>query len=106
MVSTTHDTYKDPNKRDNPTFRQTEKFLQTNKKFTLTSGFGQNHDPFDGKGFKPLPVLDGTPRLTQVAETSPSTETTTTSRNPSTATQPSPKPEPSRRRATTSELID
>ena len=59
MISTTHDTFKDPNKMNNPTFKQTEKFLQTSKKPTLTSGFGQNHDPFDGTGFRPLPVLDG-----------------------------------------------
>jgi hypothetical protein len=51
MVSTSHDSFRDPSKINNPTFKDTEKFLQTQKKFTKTSGFAQNHDPFDGTGF-------------------------------------------------------
>ena len=69
MTSSTHDYFRDPNKMNNLTFRQTEKFLQTQKKFTRTSGFSQNHDPFDGRGFRPDEILDGNSRLREVEET-------------------------------------
>lgn len=69
MISTNHDSFKDPNKVDNPTFKQTEKFLQTQKKFTKTSGFSQNHDPFEGTGFAPNPILNGNINSIQGAET-------------------------------------
>lgn len=59
MISTSHDTFRDPSKMNNPTFKDTEKFLQTQKKFTKTSGFAQNHDPFDGTGFEPIKILNG-----------------------------------------------
>jgi hypothetical protein len=45
----------------NPTFRETDKFLETQKKKTRDSGFTENHTNFDGKGWLPDPILHGKP---------------------------------------------
>ena len=59
LVSTTHDIHKDPSLYINPTFKPTEKLLQTTKLQTKQSGFQQNHAYQDGKGWIPDPVLHG-----------------------------------------------
>lgn len=53
LISTTHDTFRNPNSRLNPTFRETDTHLQTQKLQTKHSGFGQNHSYLDGKGWIP-----------------------------------------------------
>eukprot|EP00178_Gracilaria_changii_P001188 TRINITY_DN11670_c0_g1_i1.p1 TRINITY_DN11670_c0_g1~~TRINITY_DN11670_c0_g1_i1.p1 ORF type:complete len:131 (+),score=9.89 TRINITY_DN11670_c0_g1_i1:268-660(+) len=57
-VSTTKATYISPEKYGNPTKRETDKHIQTNKLNTKTSGFQQNRDCWDGKGWNPNPVLN------------------------------------------------
>lgn len=42
-----------------PTYRPTEKNLQTQKADTKGSGFGTNHSYLDGQGWKPDPILRG-----------------------------------------------
>lgn len=42
----------------NPTFRETEKNLQTTKMKTKQSGFQGDRAYWDGKGWKPDPVLN------------------------------------------------
>jgi hypothetical protein len=60
LISTNHDNFRDPNTRMNPTFKETEKFLQTQKLQTKHSGFGQNYSHLDGKGWIPHEILNGT----------------------------------------------
>jgi hypothetical protein len=43
----------------NPTYRDTDKFLENSKKIAQSSGFGINHAFCDGKGWKPDAVLRG-----------------------------------------------
>jgi hypothetical protein len=43
LKSTTHDFFRDPRAVINPTFRATDKFLETQKPSTRTSGFGTNN---------------------------------------------------------------
>lgn len=57
--STTQQFYKRPTDHTNPTFRPTDKFLESTSNVTKSSGFGINHSYFDGKGWKPDPVLKG-----------------------------------------------
>ncbi|KRX08638.1 hypothetical protein PPERSA_03509 [Pseudocohnilembus persalinus] len=57
--SVTHSAFRSPQHQVNPTFRQTDKNLQTLKYKTLTSGFQQNHEQFDRKGWIPEKVLHG-----------------------------------------------
>lgn len=42
-----------------PTYRQTDKWLQTQKKETKGSGYSTNRAYLDGKGWNPDPVLKG-----------------------------------------------
>lgn len=42
-MSTNHDSFRDPNSQVNPTFRQTDKWLQTQKPNTMASGYGTNN---------------------------------------------------------------
>ncbi|EGR34633.1 hypothetical protein IMG5_005550 [Ichthyophthirius multifiliis] len=58
-VSQTKDTFRNPKNRVNPTYRETDKQLQTQKNFTKTSGFQQNHTCFDGTGWVPDKILNG-----------------------------------------------
>ena len=41
-----------------PTYRETDKFLQTDKYLTKQSGFTENRLQFDGKGWTPMKVCD------------------------------------------------
>ena len=50
---------RNPKETTNPTFRQTDKWLQTTKAQTKGSGFATNHAYLDGQGWKPDPVLRG-----------------------------------------------
>ncbi|EAR94214.3 hypothetical protein TTHERM_00522810 (macronuclear) [Tetrahymena thermophila SB210] len=55
--SQTHDSFRNPLHKPNPTYRETDKDLQTQKYFTKTSGFQQNHTTFDRTGWVPEKVL-------------------------------------------------
>ncbi len=55
-ASTTHDAFRNPAERVDPTYRQTDKWLQTEAK---GSGYATNHACFDGKGWNPHPILKG-----------------------------------------------
>lgn len=57
--STTHDAFKNPGALLSPTYRPTEKWLQTQSPATKSSGFATNHAYMDGKGWKPDPILKG-----------------------------------------------
>ncbi len=59
MKSSTHDFFRDPKTRVNPTFRETDKYLQTHKPPTKGSGFATNHAYLDGQGWIPDRVLKG-----------------------------------------------
>ncbi len=52
--SNTHDVYTNPAHRVNPTFRNTQGVNQS-----VLSGFNNNYQKCDGKGWVPHPVLDG-----------------------------------------------
>ena len=53
------DSFKDVRLQVPPTYRKTDKNLQTKKECTTLSGFKSNHSEFDSKGWKPHPVLNG-----------------------------------------------
>lgn len=57
--STTHDFFNDPNKMSNPLHRDSDKFSETVKQGTRSSGFATNHAYLDGRGWKPEKVLRG-----------------------------------------------
>ena len=57
--TTTHETFQNPKAHLNPTYRSTDKFLQTHKPDTKGSGFSTNHAYLDGQGWKPDAVLKG-----------------------------------------------
>jgi hypothetical protein len=57
--STTHQSFQPPKNLLDPTFRHTDKNLQTQQPPTKTSGFATNHSYLDGQGWKPDPVLRG-----------------------------------------------
>lgn len=59
MKSSTHDFFRDPRSQVNPTFRETDKFLQTQKPPTKGSGFATNHAYLDGQGWIPDRILKG-----------------------------------------------
>ena len=42
-----------------PTYRETDKTIQTEKADTKRSGFSANHSYLDGQGWKPDPILMG-----------------------------------------------
>lgn len=50
--STTHDFFRNPSILVNPTFRETDKFLQTQKAATKNSGFATNNAELDGRGWE------------------------------------------------------
>lgn len=43
----------------NPTYKDTDKLLQTDQLHTKTSGYQQNRAYWDGKGWNPHPILNG-----------------------------------------------
>jgi hypothetical protein len=51
MKSSTHDFFRNPNSQPNPTYRPTDKFLETQKANTHLSGFGTNNAELDGRGY-------------------------------------------------------
>ncbi|KAM3135369.1 hypothetical protein pb186bvf_012527 [Paramecium bursaria] len=51
--------FKRPQGLVKPTFRKTDRFLQTSKEDTKTSGFQKNHVQFDGSGFIPHESMNG-----------------------------------------------
>jgi hypothetical protein len=57
--STTHDFFRDPNSLPNPTYRPTDKFLETQKLNTRLSGFGTNNAELDGRGYEQSLYLKG-----------------------------------------------
>ena len=57
-TSTTKSTYVNPGTVEDPCYRSTGKELQANKSQNKTSGFQQNRDYWDGKGWKPDPILN------------------------------------------------
>lgn len=59
MKSSTHDYFRHPDTQVNPTFRETDKNLQTHKPFTKGSGFATNHAYLDGQGWIPDRILKG-----------------------------------------------
>ena len=58
-ASTTHASFRNPKTLQDPTYRPTDKWLQTQQGFTKGSGYATNHSYLDGKGWKPDPVLRG-----------------------------------------------
>ena len=58
-MSTTQENFRNPNTLANPTFRETDKFSQTVKAPTKSSGFATNHAYLDGQGWNPDRVLRG-----------------------------------------------
>lgn len=64
-LSTSHAAFKNPAALVSPTYRQTDKWLQTQKPQTKSSGYARNHSEQDGKGWKPDPVLRGDLRRTE-----------------------------------------
>ncbi len=58
-MSVAMNTYKNPKSLNNPTYRPTDKNLQSIKPMNTNSGFNQNSRPFDGKGFRPVKELHG-----------------------------------------------
>lgn len=50
--------YKNPRGQLNPTYRETDKFLQTHKPRTIQSGFSENFKTCDGTGWVPENVLN------------------------------------------------
>lgn len=57
--STTHESFKAPGALLNPTYRQTDKWLETKKAESKGSGYSTNHAYLDGKGWHPDPILKG-----------------------------------------------
>ena len=57
--STTHDFYKNPKTLDDPNKRETNKFSETYKQASRSSGFATNHAYLDGQGWNPDRILKG-----------------------------------------------
>eukprot|EP00825_Cyclidium_porcatum_P000681 TRINITY_DN1024_c0_g1_i4.p1 TRINITY_DN1024_c0_g1~~TRINITY_DN1024_c0_g1_i4.p1 ORF type:complete len:235 (+),score=36.60 TRINITY_DN1024_c0_g1_i4:290-994(+) len=64
-LSQTQTSFRDPKQLPNPTFRETNKFLQTQKPKTVESGFSQNFQTCDGKGWIPERILNANRQWTE-----------------------------------------
>ncbi|CAD8086446.1 unnamed protein product [Paramecium primaurelia] len=59
MVTSYQDGFKKPQNLVAPTFRKTDRYLETSQAQTKTSGFQKNHMQFDGSGWIPHENMNG-----------------------------------------------
>eukprot|EP01015_Nassula_variabilis_P032340 TRINITY_DN7513_c0_g1_i12.p2 TRINITY_DN7513_c0_g1~~TRINITY_DN7513_c0_g1_i12.p2 ORF type:complete len:229 (+),score=46.35 TRINITY_DN7513_c0_g1_i12:64-750(+) len=65
FISQYKDTFADPKRQVNPTYRDTPLFLENSLAKTRTSGYNLNCETFDGKGPRPHPTLNGDRTLSE-----------------------------------------